>query len=918
MRDRFFASVVVVLLIACARTGSAQTCQHGWASGPLFPDLRGANGPVHVLLTYDPPGPQPPMLFVGGEFTRIGNIAANNIAAWDGTVWRPLGDGTTGPVRSLIRFGDNLIVGGEFDEAGTLGISSRLIAGWNGANWLYVGNGLGSLNVTGRISKMVVYDGQLVVSGKVFGQGDMFRWTGSFWEDVTHPEANNEPRIFEAFDADGPGPLIQHIISDCHHTVPVLLSRWNGTTWDDFVPAPTHFRDASTITNDGLVVVGSLQSIYLGDFEWDQSIRGVAVWDGKSWSGYGTGVIADYQEDERITSVRQWGNDLYIAGHFDNAGGTAVQNMARWNGSQWFSTGFLFTGEGYRDVNDMRVHNNELIVGGDFNVEATGGMLNNLAKFNGSAWSPLLAPSTIHALGTIGSSLVMGGDFGYVDGKSETYDPYYIALWNGQTVSTLNGGVNGPVHALVSYTSNGGVFNHLIAGGAFTEVGSQGGQGGVAGSAPASRVASWSNMPLTGGWQPMGNGFNNTVLALERVVANTVLEESIIAGGLFTANASGGTTFNRIAAWNHSLAAWAPLGTGFNGAVRAVKAYNVNQFSRNIIAAGDFTTASGGAANRVAIFEAPNQNGWQPMGSGFNDSVYALERHGGSIYAGGAFTASGATAINHVARWNGSAWENVGTGLNGNVYALKSINGTLYACCEVTVGGGRTVSMWNGSTWVSVDGGVTFGAARTILPFNTELVVGGNFTAAQSGEVETSGIARHRLVGLPWIIQQPQSQVVSCRTDVRIEAVIPPGYDDLEFQWYVDGEPIELGHTGFGSYLELNGSALVIYNATEFDEGSYHVVMSNPCGELISSAGTLDVIGPCPPCPADIVTSATLLPPPDGWVSGADLAVLLGMWGRNPDAYADFVTSATLQPPPDGIVDGADLAFLIGAWGFCD
>jgi len=32
---------------------------------------------------------------------------------------------------------------------------------------------------------------------------------------------------------------------------------------------------------------------------------------------------------------------------------------------------------------------------------------------------------------------------------------------------------------------------------------------------------------------------------------------------------------------------------------------------------------------------------------------------------------------------------------------------------------------------------------------------------------------------------------------------------------------------------------------------------------------------------------------------------------------ADIVTSATLQPPPDGVVDGADLAYLISAWGTC-
>jgi len=86
-----------------------------------------------------------------------------------------------------------------------------------------------------------------------------------------------------------------------------------------------------------------------------------------------------------------------------------------------------------------------------------------------------------------------------------------------------------------------------------------------------------------------------------------------------------------------------------------------------------------------------------------------------------------------------------------------------------------------------------------------------------------------------------------------------------------------------------------------------------------TGSGTLTLTCNGTPCPAgcaqDCVTSATLLPPPDGIVDGADLAVLIGAWGACPGCCSDSVTSATLLPPPDGVVDGADLAVLIGAWG---
>lgn len=66
--------------------------------------------------------------------------------------------------------------------------------------------------------------------------------------------------------------------------------------------------------------------------------------------------------------------------------------------------------------------------------------------------------------------------------------------------------------------------------------------------------------------------------------------------------------------------------------------------------------------------------------------------------------------------------------------------------------------------------------------------------------------------------------------------------------------------------------------------------------------------------PADFVDSDTFAPPGDGIVDAADLAFLLGQWGRNPGSPADMVSSATFEPPGDGVVDAADLAFLLGEW----
>ena len=91
--------------------------------------------------------------------------------------------------------------------------------------------------------------------------------------------------------------------------------------------------------------------------------------------------------------------------------------------------------------------------------------------------------------------------------------------------------------------------------------------------------------------------------------------------------------------------------------------------------------------------------------------------------------------------------------------------------------------------------------------------------------------------------------------------------------------------------------------------------------EILLGAPDADMNGvpdDCPaPCPADFVSNVTFQPPGDGIVDAADLAFLLGEWGRNPGSLADMVSNVTFQPPPDGVVDAADLAFLLGEWGTC-
>jgi hypothetical protein len=83
----------------------------------------GMNAPVRSLAVYKGE------LYVGGDFTIAGGIAANYIAKWDGTSWSALGSGTNATVLSLGVYNGDLYAGGSFTVAG--GSNADHIAKWN-------------------------------------------------------------------------------------------------------------------------------------------------------------------------------------------------------------------------------------------------------------------------------------------------------------------------------------------------------------------------------------------------------------------------------------------------------------------------------------------------------------------------------------------------------------------------------------------------------------------------------------------------------------------------------------------------------------------------------------------------------------------------------------------------------------------
>jgi hypothetical protein len=184
----------------------------------------GASEEVMALTVYDGgPGPE---LVAGGAFNTMGGIIVHRIARWDGTTWRALIDsgftakGTDGFVRSLTVFDDGppgspaLFVGGNFTRAGNVMTANR-IARWDGSSWSAVGSGFAGTSVVA----LTAFDdnsgggAELYASGGLTSSGGtamkgIAKWNGTSWSPVGGG-MNSAAEAFAVFDdGSGYGPAL--------------------------------------------------------------------------------------------------------------------------------------------------------------------------------------------------------------------------------------------------------------------------------------------------------------------------------------------------------------------------------------------------------------------------------------------------------------------------------------------------------------------------------------------------------------------------------------------------------------------------------------------------------------------------------------------------------------------------------------
>ena len=347
----------------------------------------------------------------------------------------------------------------------------------------------------------------------------------------------------------------------------------------------------------------------------------LAKWSGTGWTSLGTSAANGVNGAVTAVAVAPNG-DVYVGGDFAQAGTVAAAHIAKWNGTVWSQLGTGVNANINGSVRALAVAaNGDVYAGGGFTI-AGGVAANHVAKWNGSAWTPL-SSAIANGVGSdvltlaVGSNgeVYAGGIFTEAGGIAANS----VAKWNGTAWISLGSGAANGVKLGVNVLAIAGN-GDLYVGGNFTQA------GGIA----ANYIAKWNGTM----WTPLGtgtaNGVNSVVFSLT-VAGNG----DVYIGGLF--NQAGGLTANYIAKWNGTM--WTSLGTGTANGMNAHVNALVMAANGDLYAAGAFTQTGSVPANRVARW---NGSTWSTLGTGTNETIYVLSLGlNGKLCAGGFFTTTG-------------------------------------------------------------------------------------------------------------------------------------------------------------------------------------------------------------------------------------------------------------------------------------
>lgn len=468
--------------------------------------------------------------------------------------------------------------------------------------------------------------------------------------------------------------------------------------------------------------------------------RGVARWDGTSWTQLGGGLDGNVATLAIHDDGRGGGRALYAGGSFQMADGQPAGQVARWDGSTWSPLGAGLQGGSVRDLCSYDDGTGSKLFAGGYFATAGGASVPYLACWIGAQWLPVgdEVDNGVRALHVwndgSGAKLYAGGDFLNAGGMSANR----IAAWDGEVWSTLSASLTwGRVEIMSTHDDGGGAGPLLWVGGI------------INGSTTADYLVAWDGTD----WIPMPSDPGGGVTALYSW-HGPVGEPWLVVSGQFSSPSG-----KLIKAWDGT--SWIPFDLGIDKSANAVLAYDFEDGAgEQLVVAGALSVLDkfpnkDVAAHHIALWDG---TAWNAVSTGLGNIIATYvnaaavfdDGTGPALYIGGRFSTAGGMSVLQIAKWNGTQWADVGGGL----WTPSSINhvvddmlvhddGTtggpvLYVTGYFTKAGGApgginvaSIARWDGVTWAPVGSGYGGGVDLEVwddgLGGGPKLYMGGSF-----------------------------------------------------------------------------------------------------------------------------------------------------------------------------------------------
>lgn len=363
-------------------------------------------------------------LYVGGNFTSAGGLGARNIARYASGNWAAFsGTGLDSPANAIAVSGTDIYVGGTFTSAGT--VTANKIAKWNGVtnSWSTLGTGVPAANTS---INAIAVAGDKVFAGGTFSNiggvnaNNIAVWNGTSWSPLgTGVNASVTTIIVRGEDV-----YVGGSFTTAGGVTANRVAKWNGTAWSglDSAILPTTVISMAFMGNDLYVGIPTTTIANPAYF---------SKYDGTTWTALGAEL-----GDRGVSSVAVLGTDVYVAGGFTTIGGFPVNRIAKWNGTSWSALGGgLPSPTGQLGGIRLAVSGTDLIATGDFTV-ASGGPADRIARWNGTAWSPLGTGlnAGANSVTPAGGDIFVGGPFTTAGCNASPYFARYRkTVWTGST-----------------------------------------------------------------------------------------------------------------------------------------------------------------------------------------------------------------------------------------------------------------------------------------------------------------------------------------------------------------------------------------------------------------------------------------------------------------------------------------------------